>query len=174
MKRLPKNWKQVKGATTAPNGFIWVSNNKSLFGGKRQMALIKDKTYSKDLAAKVKILGQSTVKVKDKNKISVTNSKLLCVREAAGLCMIGRQAARKASKTFNDFVKGKATAEMLKRAETEDAKCRIACWDYVQKNFSQEEITKASYDASGPNAERHFLTSLEKIVRAEQQKKNNS
>lgn len=70
LKRQPKGWKPIKGAKTAPQGFIWVSNNKSLFSGKRRMALIKDKTYPKDFepSAQVKILGQTTVETKN-NKL---------------------------------------------------------------------------------------------------------
>lgn len=68
LKRQPKGWTAIKGAMTAPRGYIWVSNNKSLFGGERKTALIKDKGYPKDWEppTKVKILGQATVETKNK------------------------------------------------------------------------------------------------------------
>lgn len=40
---LPKGWVKIKGALTAPNGYIWVSNNKSRFSGERKSAIIKIK-----------------------------------------------------------------------------------------------------------------------------------
>ena len=30
---LPKGWKRLSGATTAPKGYIWIYNGKSRFGG---------------------------------------------------------------------------------------------------------------------------------------------
>lgn len=39
---LPKGWVKIKGALTAPNGYTWVSNNKSRFSGERKSALIKN------------------------------------------------------------------------------------------------------------------------------------
>lgn len=40
--RMPKGWKETKGATTAPRGYKWIDNGKSLFGGKHQSAFIKE------------------------------------------------------------------------------------------------------------------------------------
>lgn len=45
IKELPKGWKKVEGATTAPNGYIVVSNNKSRFDGNRETKLIKQEDY---------------------------------------------------------------------------------------------------------------------------------
>ena len=42
---LPKGWKRVEGATTAPNGYVVVSNNQSRFGGDRETKLIKQEDY---------------------------------------------------------------------------------------------------------------------------------
>ena len=42
----PKGWTKVEGATTAPNGYSWYSNNKSMFGGERESYLYKDKPES--------------------------------------------------------------------------------------------------------------------------------
>ena len=39
--RLPKGWKETKGATTAPKGYTWIDNGKSRFSGKRKSALVK-------------------------------------------------------------------------------------------------------------------------------------
>ena len=38
---MPKGWKVDRGATTAPRGYTWVNNGKSMFGGQRRTALIK-------------------------------------------------------------------------------------------------------------------------------------
>lgn len=42
-KRKPNGWTETKGATTAPVGYKWISNNKSLFSGERKSALLKEK-----------------------------------------------------------------------------------------------------------------------------------
>ena len=39
--RLPEGWKINHGATTAPNGYAWINNGKSLFGGEYRHALLK-------------------------------------------------------------------------------------------------------------------------------------
>lgn len=39
--RKPNGWKEIEGATTAPVGYKWVSNNKSLFSGQRKTGLLK-------------------------------------------------------------------------------------------------------------------------------------
>ena len=41
----PKGWKEIKGATTAPNGYTWYSNGKSQFSGQRKQALVRNKQY---------------------------------------------------------------------------------------------------------------------------------
>ena len=44
--RPPKDWTKVEGALTAPNGYTWYSNNKSMFGGERESYLYKDEPKS--------------------------------------------------------------------------------------------------------------------------------
>ncbi len=39
--RLPEGWRFRPGATTAPRGYVWASNGKSLFSGEYMHALIK-------------------------------------------------------------------------------------------------------------------------------------
>lgn len=39
---LPKDWVSIKGALTSPDGYTWVSNNKSRFSGERKSAIIKN------------------------------------------------------------------------------------------------------------------------------------
>lgn len=39
---LPKGWVPIKGTLTSPNGYTWVSNNKSRFSGERKSAIIKN------------------------------------------------------------------------------------------------------------------------------------
>lgn len=38
---MPRGWKVNKGATTAPDGYVWIWNGKSLFSGEYQHALLK-------------------------------------------------------------------------------------------------------------------------------------
>lgn len=40
---LPDGWIILKGATTAPKGYKWISNNKSRFSGERKLAFIYDR-----------------------------------------------------------------------------------------------------------------------------------
>ena len=40
--KTPRGWKEVKGATTAPVGYKWVTNGKSALFGKRKTALVKE------------------------------------------------------------------------------------------------------------------------------------
>lgn len=41
LNEIPNGWKQLKGATTAPKGYEWYWNGKSLFSGEYEQALIK-------------------------------------------------------------------------------------------------------------------------------------
>ena len=38
---IPPGYSEIKGATTAPLGYKWISNNKSYCGGERKQALVK-------------------------------------------------------------------------------------------------------------------------------------
>lgn len=40
---VPKGYVKLEGATTAPKGYTWYSNNKSLFGGERRTILVKNR-----------------------------------------------------------------------------------------------------------------------------------
>lgn len=40
---MPDGWKQLKGASTAPYGYIWIWNGKSLFHGEYRTAFLKRK-----------------------------------------------------------------------------------------------------------------------------------
>ena len=40
--KLPDGWKKLDGTLTAPNGYYWASNGKSLFSKERESALIKE------------------------------------------------------------------------------------------------------------------------------------
>lgn len=42
--RLPEGWVRTNGAQTAPIGWYWANNGKSLFGGERRSALIKEES----------------------------------------------------------------------------------------------------------------------------------
>ena len=39
---LPKGWRYLGGATTAPLGYRWAYNSKSRFGGEYRHALVKE------------------------------------------------------------------------------------------------------------------------------------
>lgn len=39
--KKPKGWKRIKGATTAPNGYVWINNGLSIFDKGYQHALLK-------------------------------------------------------------------------------------------------------------------------------------
>lgn len=39
--QMPDGWKEIKGALTAPNGYIWIFNRKSIFSKEYQQALLK-------------------------------------------------------------------------------------------------------------------------------------
>ena len=38
---LPKGWRIKQNATTAPNGYVWICNNKSHFSGEYKSGLLK-------------------------------------------------------------------------------------------------------------------------------------
>ena len=40
-KKLPKGWEILENATTAPVGYKWIFNRKSLFSKERKRALLK-------------------------------------------------------------------------------------------------------------------------------------
>lgn len=39
---LPRGWKVLKGATTAPSGYRWIHNGKSCFSKERKLAFLKE------------------------------------------------------------------------------------------------------------------------------------
>ena len=38
---MPEGWKEINGATTAPNGYKWIFNGKSIFSKEYEHALLK-------------------------------------------------------------------------------------------------------------------------------------
>lgn len=42
LEEMPEDWKITEGATTAPLGYVWVDNGKSMFSGDRQTALVPE------------------------------------------------------------------------------------------------------------------------------------
>lgn len=42
--RLPEGWRVLKGALTAPVGYVWVCNGKSILRGEYEHALMKEGT----------------------------------------------------------------------------------------------------------------------------------
>ena len=39
--KMPEGWKEIDGAKTAPNGYVWISNGKSIFSKEYEHALLK-------------------------------------------------------------------------------------------------------------------------------------
>lgn len=39
--KKPKGWRRIKGATAAPNGYVWISNGRSIFDKDYHHALLK-------------------------------------------------------------------------------------------------------------------------------------
>ena len=46
---VPKGWKRLEGATTAPKGYSWYYNGKSRFDKGYKCALIKEQGGGKDV-----------------------------------------------------------------------------------------------------------------------------
>ena len=47
--RIPDGWKRTKGAQTAPRGYVWVDNNKSMFGGERKSGMVPESAVRPDM-----------------------------------------------------------------------------------------------------------------------------
>ena len=47
--RVPDGWKRTKGAQTAPIGYVWVDNNKSMFGGERKSGMVPESAVRPDM-----------------------------------------------------------------------------------------------------------------------------
>lgn len=58
---MPEGWTISKGARTAPVGFIWINNKKSLFDKERKTALLKDAKYWNFYDSKKKYIIKDTV-----------------------------------------------------------------------------------------------------------------
>ena len=41
LNKLPNGWRVIQGAATAPRGYKWVNNGKSLFSKEYEQALLK-------------------------------------------------------------------------------------------------------------------------------------
>ena len=46
---MPDGWKEIRGAQTAPSGYVWIWNCKSIFSPEYQRALLKVKAYGQDI-----------------------------------------------------------------------------------------------------------------------------
>jgi hypothetical protein len=40
---MPDGWVEIRGATTAPNGYVWINNRKSIFTKEYRHALLRIK-----------------------------------------------------------------------------------------------------------------------------------
>ena len=48
---MPPGWKEIRGATTAPSGYVWIYNGKSIFTKEYRHALLKITTKAEGLAS---------------------------------------------------------------------------------------------------------------------------
>lgn len=62
MQEVPDGWNITEGATTAPLGYVWVDNGKSMFSGERQTALVPEAA----------VYGRNS-NINTNNQIEVTN-----------------------------------------------------------------------------------------------------
>lgn len=42
---MPDWWVEIRGATTAPNGYVWINNRKSIFTKEYRHALLRIRNY---------------------------------------------------------------------------------------------------------------------------------
>lgn len=75
----PKGWRKIEEATTNPNGYSLYTNGESLFNGKRETVLVKDKESSSKpyelVTPDTKINNDDMVIYKENGKYKMTNGK---------------------------------------------------------------------------------------------------
>lgn len=159
--RPPKGWSKVEGALTAPNGYSWYSNGKSMFGGERESYLYKDeekkeKTYN-DKGLYQDALNELNDQIADKEK-ELENIHLSMTENAeAGYFDIASEQMQDV-----EFVKGQLNELKKKReklAGTSEKKApseakTIAEFETVRKNalanpnlYGGKYTQKSKYDA---------------------------
>jgi hypothetical protein len=42
---MPEGWVEIRGATTAPNGYVWINNRVSIFTKEYRHALLRIRNY---------------------------------------------------------------------------------------------------------------------------------
>lgn len=146
--RQPKGWTPIKGAMTAPRGYIWVSNNKSIFKGERQTALIRDKSYPESWETEpVKIMPSTATKSTKQSPKAVeeksTTTLIPKVAKADELRKSAQKAGSKATQILKQF------KEEMKTANTKEQKVAVRS-KYAQKRQDSELAAKqafSEYDA---------------------------
>lgn len=48
MEYIPEGWGVIEGAMTAPCGYVWINNRKSLFGGEYEHAIVSEEIIKKE------------------------------------------------------------------------------------------------------------------------------
>ena len=48
-KEMPKGYKEIKGALTAPNGAIWAYNGESILSGKRKRCFVLEPWFKEEM-----------------------------------------------------------------------------------------------------------------------------
>lgn len=56
--KMPKGWKVLLNATTAPKGTVWVTNNLPQFSGKRKYALLVTEKTTKEIMREYDCIGK--------------------------------------------------------------------------------------------------------------------
>lgn len=50
---MPKGWRVIKGALTAPKGYVWICNGKSIFSKEYEKGYIKEEVLYADRKSRV-------------------------------------------------------------------------------------------------------------------------
>lgn len=58
LNEIPKGWKVLLNATTAPKGCVWITNNEPQFSGKRKYALFKTDKSIREIISTYDCIGK--------------------------------------------------------------------------------------------------------------------
>lgn len=58
VREMPDGWKVLLNATTAPKGYIWITNNEPQFSGRRKYALLETTMSVKEIIAAHDCIGK--------------------------------------------------------------------------------------------------------------------
>lgn len=135
--RPPKDWQKVEGALTAPNGYSWYSNGKSMFGGERETYLYKDEPEKKPFMsekeyASVKKNTEHILKKAYESEPKITGD----LKSIKGIKLIGLDYRRKAEKSAVEKVKRERIESPEENGHKTDEQIMNSMWDLVR--YTQE------------------------------------